>query len=571
MISTIPPPRPVSVNSLARAPGPPLAAPAQKTLRSTSTRIPLHDNLYPADSSHSTPASALSYSSPVPHDISTFSCPRNSSREETEFANLPIEIHEAIIDHLFGERASAAKASKSSLQNWEKALRHPRRKALSNLSLISRVWTPLVQSRIYRHIKVKGTIDGLAECAEWFATYPHLAGYVRHLEVWIPVWGNRAIRLLPRPPGRRSNAGMPDPLEASMVAAWGHEDVPHGNNIHYYSSTQNATLDEIFQHVQIFFPGARVLTLEGGHCKNPPMIRHFRKELNESRDLPSRQRLPVLPNVQTFVMRGAWNLMRGWGHWYNLSQALPALREWHCAYAQPKPEIYFTMSQVLDRPPPFVRHLNISLEGFYNNKDAVNPALFGARVQVPPICDLLGAIAPTLETLAFTGKICVGFFDSLRQHASPQSSGLKSLDLVVKTCCRGAEQSDSMPSTASVSGITNINFICAFEALVIGAVECLECLPSLENLRIRFIDLDSTSPLLNPYFQLTGNECMGLWSYPILEALQASRPSAYFVELNDGIHSHFGTHQQALALYPRSRPKSIHVSTYRVIADASKI
>lgn len=151
MISTIPPPRPVSVNSLARAPGPPLAAPAQKTLRSTSTRIPLHDNLYPADSSHSTPASALSYSSPVPHDISTFSCPRNSSREETEFANLPIEIHEAIIDHLFGERASAAKASKSSLQNWEKALRHPRRKALSNLSLISRVWTPLVQSRIYRH------------------------------------------------------------------------------------------------------------------------------------------------------------------------------------------------------------------------------------------------------------------------------------------------------------------------------------------------------------------------------------------------------------------------------------
>lgn len=87
----------------------------------------------------------------------------SSCRSEIRFEDLPIEIHEAILDHLFGERGSTfttAVTGKLSAQNWTKALRHPRRKALSNLGLISPVWRPLVQDRIYRHsqffIRVSG-------------------------------------------------------------------------------------------------------------------------------------------------------------------------------------------------------------------------------------------------------------------------------------------------------------------------------------------------------------------------------------------------------------------------------
>jgi hypothetical protein len=131
------PPRPVSVNSLARAPAQ-LPLPS-KTARSTSAEIPFRD-------SHSLPVVEIDTCVPAPVPTSS-----GLGREETQFANLPIEIHENILDHIFGERAAASANTKSSAQNWSKAFRHPRRKALSNLALICRVWTPLVQSRIYRH------------------------------------------------------------------------------------------------------------------------------------------------------------------------------------------------------------------------------------------------------------------------------------------------------------------------------------------------------------------------------------------------------------------------------------
>jgi hypothetical protein len=75
-------------------------------------------------------------------------------RSEIQFEHLPVEIHETILDYLFGERTSALSTSpggKSPARSWNKSLRHPRRKALSNLALISPVWRVLVQDRIYRH------------------------------------------------------------------------------------------------------------------------------------------------------------------------------------------------------------------------------------------------------------------------------------------------------------------------------------------------------------------------------------------------------------------------------------
>lgn len=83
--------------------------------------------------------------------------PRFIRSSEACFDNLPIEIHEAILDCLFGERAPASATvvhRKSAARSWMRALRHPRRKVLSNLALVSEVWRPLVQARIYRHSKL---------------------------------------------------------------------------------------------------------------------------------------------------------------------------------------------------------------------------------------------------------------------------------------------------------------------------------------------------------------------------------------------------------------------------------
>lgn len=160
MISTIPPPRPVSVNSVARTPVATAATPVQKTVRSTpSTEVPLDCH---TPSSQPTPTGSPGYSCPIPTNLPLCSyTPKASVRAEAQFVNLPIEIHEAILDHLFGERVSTL-TTKGSAQCWNKALRHPRRKALANLSLIAQVWTPLVQSRIYRHSKFGSRIQPAA-------------------------------------------------------------------------------------------------------------------------------------------------------------------------------------------------------------------------------------------------------------------------------------------------------------------------------------------------------------------------------------------------------------------------
>lgn len=77
-------------------------------------------------------------------------------RRRTGFLDLPVEIHEAILDHLFGVRAStsssAARGSQAT-RGWSTVLRHPRRKQLSNLALVVPLWCQLVQERLYRHRK----------------------------------------------------------------------------------------------------------------------------------------------------------------------------------------------------------------------------------------------------------------------------------------------------------------------------------------------------------------------------------------------------------------------------------
>jgi len=116
-----------------------------------------------------------------------------------------------------------------------------------------------------------------------------------------------------------------------------------------------------------------------------------------------------------------------------------------------------------------------------------------------------------------------------------------------------------------------LKFIKSFEELVHGAVSSLENLPTVEYVRIRFIDLDSACSLLNPYFQLVDNQCTGLWSVGILETLQKVRPNTHFIELADGIYPQYGLNNTIVgAIYPRNRPLSINANMYKIIADASK-
>ena len=66
-------------------------------------------------------------------------------------SDLPVEIQETIINYLAGELG--APMSKHSSRNWSNAMRHPRRKTLSDLALVSNTWRPLIQERLYRHRK----------------------------------------------------------------------------------------------------------------------------------------------------------------------------------------------------------------------------------------------------------------------------------------------------------------------------------------------------------------------------------------------------------------------------------
>ncbi|KAH8690110.1 hypothetical protein BGW36DRAFT_307032 [Talaromyces proteolyticus] len=572
-------PRPISVNSSIL----PLSTVSTHKTPSRCTSEEIHND--DVDSMHSLNAS-FEYHPRT--DVEMEDCEtitdvsHQVNRNSVQFQNLPIEIHEAILDHLFGERASAANSNAHGpgSRSWVKALRHPRRKALSNLTLISPLWRNLVQERIYRHIKVKGTKDGLAECESWFVLHPHLVPHVRHIEVWVPVWGNRAQKntaTYPREylPARRylnednGLAGVNAVLQAT-VARW--EDHDHGhrgsNNFAFHVACHNASLEEIFWHVGSNFPAAQILTLEAGHCKKPPLITHFAKDPS---GLQGQHHLIQLPNIRTLVMRGAWNIMRDYRHWVTISDALPSLREWHCAYAKPKVEGYQTIYRALSNLSSSVVHLNISLEGFHS-KDQSH--WYGERASHHHhLCRLLGDIAPRLEHLSFTGNVCASLFNAARTAVAhrPQDARLKSLDLVVKTCCQEPNSESSFPLLEEPSGITNLKFIQSFGKLVLGAVRSLDTYLALSYIRIRFIDLDSTCALLNPYFQMSDSECTGLWNVQIIETLARVRPSSQFAQLSDGIYPQFGPDNTIIgAVYPRTRPLSINANNYKILSDAAK-
>jgi hypothetical protein len=100
----------------------------------------------------------------------------------------------------------------------------------------------------------------------------------------------------------------------------------------YQQASSNSTLYEIFGFVQMIFPRACVLTLEGGHCKKPNMVKHFPGVEVSA--------LPELPNMRTLILKSAWNIMRSEQDFRTIMTALPHLREWNTSYAKPKSKSY---------------------------------------------------------------------------------------------------------------------------------------------------------------------------------------------------------------------------------------
>ena len=513
------------------------------------------------------------------HDAEDEALSPSDTTSTFQIGDLPVEVQGQILDYIFGDLRSINPGTSTIFPGFTSIaslMRHPRRKAVSDVALVSRQWRDLVQERIYRHIKIKGTLDGIEESENWFVDNRHLTSHVRHIEFWVPVWGQktgmdtifdtRSSQHLSRDGGfRPSFGGNLTPVPADQMG------------FGYPLSMKNASLSQIFAHVANFFSDARVFTLEGGHCKKSNMIRHFPNRLFPD---PT-ETLTQLPQITTFAMRGAWNIMREDQHWTTIEAALPNIEEWHCAYAKPRQEAYTTISSILSHFSPTIRHVNISLDGFYSKDNSISSS-HGEQVH---LCRSLGRIAPQLESLCYTGKICSQFWIAAvaQIRRTRVESRLRTLEVVVKKCCRPpitlqdpvtgettlAFLDDVM---ADGAGITNMAFIRAFEKLVVSTVQHLGDFPLLSYVKIRFIDLDSPCALLNPYFQIQRGRCYGLWNEEILELLPLARPGLEFEELGEGINPAWRKEMHVVSsIYPRSKPKSIKASSYRELADYRSI
>ncbi|KAI6382713.1 hypothetical protein MCOR25_000524 [Pyricularia grisea] len=461
-------------------------------------------------------------------------------RAGLHFHDLPPEIHECILDHLFGYRVSAT--SKSSVgmhsvtKSWSTALRHSRRRELSELALVSSVWRALIQERLYRHIKIKATVGSVNGALVWFAQRPHLRPYVRHVEVWFPVFQ-------PKP-------GSPATMVLQATSTLPTVTVDGLSASSYVLPVDNCSLDETFYFVGTTFPEVTVLTLEGGERKKAPKVTHFvygdstrRAQEASSQYSPFWEStvsenveriMPKVPSVRTLVCKGQWNLIRSEEDFQHIMSALPNLQEWHGTYNKPKSKSYLTMAEILPRLPPQLKQLHLYLEADYR-RELSFPAYFVKVTNRLHFCQRLGLAAlgkpgsPSIEHLSYTGRVCRTFFDVLAQSADPRSTRLKSIDLTVKNCCRQVQIWNE-----TGSGIMDVKFIAAFEALVLAGIKALKRLRALEYLRIRYVDLDSPIPALNPYFILRRDGwCEGVWSDKIVRALQASRPEARFRDLSD--------------------------------------
>ncbi len=88
-----------------------------------------------------------------------FLIPASEPRQEWQCSQshlemLPPEILEGIVGHVVGHLGSTTSdpsGSQHTVRNWNAIMRHPRRKKVADLALVSYTWRRLIQERVYRH------------------------------------------------------------------------------------------------------------------------------------------------------------------------------------------------------------------------------------------------------------------------------------------------------------------------------------------------------------------------------------------------------------------------------------
>ncbi|KAK7985443.1 hypothetical protein PG996_005316 [Apiospora saccharicola] len=465
---------------------------------------------------------------------------------------LPAEIHECIMDHLFGYRVSTASPSSLSIpsvnaRSWNTALRHSRRKELSNLALVMPAWRWTVQQRLYRHIKLKATVQGCNEVMSFFTEHPHLRDYVKHIEIWFPVFEPKPGSVF------ASNSALALPTVS-----------PEGiSSAQYGLPSDNACLEEVFYLVSTTLPEVRVMTLEGGERKKAPRVKF---------SLPSTgwqaRELPVVNTIQTLIIKSQWNIIRHYKDWEFISNALPNLEEWHGTYAKPKSKSYLSMAGILEILHPKITKLNLNLEADYRREMTCPPYYLKVCEQLH-WCEKLAKAASNLEHISYTGRVCHSFFDTLAKCSNPRDTRLKTIDITVKNCCRQNAQWNE-----SGSGITDMHFIGAFENLVLGGIRALERLKSVNLLRIRYVDLDSPVPPLNPYFIVKDGWVSGVWSDNIVAELNRVRPDARFEAMAESFGEVGYNKEGRLVIspdFPKSRVLSLKLANYAMLSGGITI
>ncbi|XXH03008.1 GPI mannosyltransferase 1 [Hypoxylon texense] len=467
-------------------------------------------------------------------------------------AQLPAEIHECILDHIFGYRVSTTSPSSLNIpsvnaRSWSTALRHSRRKELSNLAFVCPLWRDLIQQRLYRHIKLKATVHCGNDVMAFFVGHPHLRSYVKHIEIWFPVFQPKFHSIVP---GDTSLA-LPTVSPEGIASAT------------YALPTDNSTLEEVFYLVSMQFPEARVMTLEGGERKKAPRVKfNFTCPAWTTRDLPE------IPSIRTLIVKGQWNIIRQAKDWEVISRALPNLEEWHGTYAKPKSKSYLSMASTLESLDPKIVSLNLCLESDYRREVTCPPYYLKVCEQLH-WCEKLAKAASNLEHISYTGRVCHGFFDMLARYSNPRTTRLKTIDLTVKNCCRQNAQWNE-----SGSGITDMHFITAFEQLVLGGIRALERLKSVELLRIRYVDLDSPIPPLNPYFMIRDGWCSGVWSDDIVAEINRVRPDLRFEEMVESFGDVGYNKEGRLVIspdFPKSRVLSLKLANYAMLSGGITI
>ncbi|KAH8682525.1 hypothetical protein BX600DRAFT_430399 [Xylariales sp. PMI_506] len=467
--------------------------------------------------------------------------------------SLPAEIHECILDHLFGYRVSTSSPSSLSIpsvnaRSWSTALRHSRRKELSNLARVTPLWRDLVQARLFRHIKVKATVHGCNEVVEFFTINQHLREFVKHIEIWFPVFQPKFGSVFP------TNSALALPTVS-----------PEGiSSAQYGLPTDNATLEEVFFMVSSLFSEVQVMTLEGGERKKAPRVKFT---LPAPAYCSSRE-LPEIKTIRTLIIKSQWNIIRHYKDWEYISRALPNLEEWHGTYAKPKSKSYLSMAGTLEILDPKITKLNLSLETDYRREMTCPPYYLKVCDQLH-WCEKMAKAASSLEHLSYTGRVCHTFFDQLARYSNPRTTRLRTIDITVKNCCRQNAQWNE-----SGSGITDMHFINAFEQLVLGGIRSLERLKSVNLLRIRYVDLDSPVPPLNPYFIIKDGWCSGVWSDDIVAELNRVRPDARFEAMAESFGEVGYNKENRLVIspdFPKSRVLSLKLANYAMLSGGITI